>query len=338
MTELLNQEESGLVQDLRLSFSRISAFDQDGPKTLVEKKELSGEGVLMGGLIDMLLFEPDKVKDNYYIFEAKVPTATAKELADIITNNYNSMPSIPDVLKIIEVNGFWSSIKKETTLTNKFNNDDFWGYLKAVFESKDKQIVSKEDYIRAEELVEVLRTHKNSKERLDFPTEEESKYVQVKLDFNYKQFNFRGIVDLIVVNHTDKTIKFIDLKTGAPAAQMFSQSFVKYRYYLQALLYTIGAESFKREYSLEDYRLLPFEFLYISRYQKIPLVYEVPTTWELAALRGFTTKSGYKYKGLDQLIAEIDWHWTHKEFDLPMEIVMANGLIVINDDFIEVNE
>lgn len=338
MTELLNQEERGLVQDLRLSFSRISSFDQDGPSALVKRKELSGEGILMGGVIDLLLFEPDKVKDNYYVFTAKEPTAMSKVLADGIIANYTEIPSNKKILEMVETLGLWKSVTKEELIVAKFDNDDFKGYLKAVFESRNKTIISADDLTKAEDIVEILRTHENSKGLVDFPGEDEDKYVQLELDFNYKNFTFKGIVDLVIVDHKDKTIKFIDLKTGAPSAQLFSQSFTKYRYYLQALLYTIGAESFKEKYGLADYTVLPFEFLYISRYQRVPFVFEVPAKWQTAAKNGFSTKSGWHYKGLDQLLEEIEWHWTNKEFDLPMEMAIAEGRVIMNDDFIEVNE
>lgn len=338
MTELLNQEESGLVQDLRLSFSRISSFDQDGPSALVKRKELSGEGILMGGVIDLLLFEPDKFKDNYYVFTAKEPTAMSKTLADGIIANYTEIPSDKKILEMVETLELWKKITKEELIIAKFDNDDFRGYLKAVFESRNKTIISADDLEKAKEIVEVLKTHPHSKDLVDFPGEDENKYVQLELDFNYKQFAFKGIVDLVIVNHVDKTIKFIDLKTGAPYVQDFSKSFIKYRYYLQAILYSIGAKAFKEKYDLKDYRLLPFEFLYISRTQRIPFIYEVPLKWNMAAVNGFTTTAGYRYKGLDQLLEEIDWHWTHKEFDLPMDMATAQGKIVINDDFIEVNE
>lgn len=338
MTELLDQEERGLVQDLRLSYSRISSFDLEGPSTLVKRKELSGEGITMGGLIDLLLFEPDKFKSEYYVFRAKIPTATLKELSDVITTNYTEVPSREKVYDIAKQSNFWSSVVKEETYYKKFDNEDFWSYLKAVFESKNKTIVSVKDLEWAEQVVEVLKTHKDSKDIVAYPEENEDKYAQLELEFQYRQFAFKGLVDLVIVNHKDKTVRFIDLKTGAPKVEEFSKSFVKYRYYIQALLYVIGAGSFMEKYSLEGYTLLPFEFLYISRFQKIPLIYEVTPKWEDAALYGFTTTAGYKYKGLNELLDDIDWHWTNKEFDLPRDIVEAKGRVLINDNFIEINE
>lgn len=338
MKELLDQEESVLVEDLRLSFSRVSSFDQDGPSSLVKRKELSGEGITMGGLVDLLLFEPAKFETDYYVFKAKIPTATTKELADVITSNYTEIPLRRVVYDIAKDNGFWSSVVKEDTYYKKFDNDEFWDYLKAVYESKGREIVDEDTLGWAKSIVEVLQNHKNSKETLSFPDKTEEKYAQLELNFVYKQFAFKGIVDLVIVNHKNKTIRFIDLKTGKEDASNFSSSFVKYRYYLQALLYLIGADSFKEEYKLQDYTVLPFEFLYISRFQKIPITYKVSDKWIKGAINGFTTPAGYKYKGLNQLLDDIDWHWTNKEFDLPRELVEANGVIEIKDDFITVND
>lgn len=338
MTELFTLEEKGLVEDLRLSFSRVSSFDREGAITLIKKKVVSGEGVTIGGLVDLLLYQPEIFKENYYVFKAKIPTATSKELADIIIREHGEMLSKEQVLNIVRANGFWSKIVKEDTLIKKFDNDDFWDYLKAVFESKDKTIVTLEDIELAKELVSILKNHKNSKDIVAYPEEHESKYVQVELDFTYRQFSFRGIVDEIIVDHKEKTIKFIDLKTGSKNAESFIQSFVKYRYYLQALLYLIGSKEFIKQNKLEDYKLLPFEFLYIGRYERIPFNFVVSDKWIEAAKKGFTTKGGYKYKGLDELLDEIEWHWVNKEFNLPKQLAESKGVVEINSDFIEVNE
>jgi hypothetical protein len=336
MEELLHGK--GIVQDLRLSYSRISDFDQKGPHTLVERSKLSGEGITIGGLVDLLLFEPDKFKSNYYIFNAKVPTASLKDLADIITSGFNEIPDRTEVFHVAKGANLWSKVVKEDTYYNKFDTPDFWSYLKAVFESKGKTIVTPEDKELAESIVEVLKNHKYSKGIVAYPNKDEDKYVQLELNFTYNQFAFKGLVDLVIVNHKDKTIQFIDLKTGSNNATQFSSSFVKYRYYLQAALYRIGASSFISEYKLHGYKVLPFKFLYIGRFEKIPLVYKVTEKWHQAAINGFTTKAGYKYRGLDDLLDDIEWHWTNKEFNLTADIINNNGEVEINDDFIEISE
>lgn len=338
--ELLSKQngERSLVTDLRLSFSRVSGFDQDGPITLMHRRKVDNKGAEMGGIIDKLAFEPNAFKDTYYIFKASVPTGMAKTLADIILANYTEIPPRKKVYEIAKNANLWSSIVKEDVFYGKFDTKDFWDYLKASIESSNKQLISQEDLDQAEMVVEVLKTHKYSKGIMSFPQEHENKYAQVELEFRYKQFNFLGIVDLVVVNHTNKTIQFIDLKTGGKPASQFMNSFIKYRYYLQAALYQEGSKVFIEKYGLQDYKLLPFQILYISRFERLPLVFEVSQMWIDGAIKGFTTNGNYKHRGLDELVDLIDWHWTNKVFDLSKDIYEKDGLITLNSDFIKVNE
>ena len=337
--ELLSElGTNNLVTDLRLSFSRVSAFDQDGPLTLIHKRQVDNDGATMGGIVDTLAFEPAEFDKRYYVFNHSKPTATAGDLADVIIKEYTHIPNVEEVLSIVKANGFWSSTKKEETLIAKFDTPEFWGYVKAMLEVGERKLITEEEKESSQEIVTTLKSHPHSKEVMSYPLENEDKYAQVELEFTYKQFAFLGIVDLVIVNHKDKTVKFVDLKTGAKPALQFSNSFIKFRYYLQAALYTIGAKTFMEKYNIADYTLLPFEFLYISRFERVPLLYKVTEKWHNAALQGFTTTSGYRYKGLNELLDDIDWHWTNKVYSLSREVYQQKGIVQLNDDFITVNE
>lgn len=324
--------------DLRLSYSRLSDYDQKGPKTLIKRSDVSGEGVEMGGLVDLLLFTPEEVAKQYYVFDGEKPTATLLKLANIIIDNYVEIPSTEIIIGIIKTNNFWGKVVNEDVLISKFDVPDFWEFLKAEFNGKDKTIVSSDQLRQAEEIVEVLKNHEYSKSIVAFPEEHEDKYAQYSFEFEYKNAIFRGIIDLLYVNHDNKTIQAIDLKTGANSASDFSGSFVKYRYYFQEALYQKALEHIKELLGVTEYETLSFSFLYVSRYERIPLLYKVSQKWHDAAVKGFTTTSGYKYKGLDEVIDDITWHWNNKKFEFSREIYEQEGSVVLNDNFITVNE
>lgn len=324
------------VLDLKLSYSKLSSFIEGGAKALVKKKELTGDGVKEGGLIDCLLFTPDEMLNDYYIFDGIKPTATAGELCDLVFNLFTEIPTVDEVVEVSRRHGYWSKVVNPETYIKKFDTEDFWGYLKSQYSSKSKTIITTEQLQRAEEVVEILKSHAYSKAIVAFPTKTQSKYAQYKIEYRYKNVIFRGILDLLVIDHSAKTVQMIDLKTGAPVAEAFSQSFVKYRYYLQEAVYQHAFKKICEDLKLEGYTLLPFQFLYISRFEKLPLVYTVPQKWSEASVKGFTTKAGYVYKGMDQIISDITWHWTNQKFSLSRETYEKEGNLILNDDFIEV--
>lgn len=333
-----NTLKQGIVEDLRLSFSKVSAVDREGPRALIQKKKVEGEGVTIGGLTDTLLFEPSKVEERYYVFRFSKPTATAGELATIILENYIEKPSIEETIKIVKANKFWGSIKDPDKLLAKFNDQQFWGYIDAMYECGTREVITNEDLELANILCDILRTHNYSKDIVNSQDKDQDKYAQIKFDLEYRGFKFVGIIDMVVVNNKTKTIQLIDLKTGAGNAAEFTGSFMKYRYYFQAAIYQMACDYICTKLKLRGYTLLPFQFLYIGRYEKIPLLYTVSDKWIQAATKGFTTPSGYAFRGLEEVVDNIYWHWTNKEFNLTKELVESNGSITLKDDFITANE
>jgi hypothetical protein len=143
---------------------------------------------------------------------------------------------------------------------------------------------------------------------------------------------------LILIDHENQTVEFIDLKTGAGNGDEFISSFIKYRYYFQAALYMRVYQHIMEEYGIVGYTLLPFKFLYIGRKEKVPFVFEVSDKWIDAAFNGFVTLGGYEYKGINELLDEIKWHWQNKVFNMPKEAYENDGRMAIKDNFFSVND
>ena len=317
-----------------LSYSRLSDFDRNGPSVLIKKSDINGYGIKIGSIVDDLLLPPENYnfEDNYIVCDFEKPTATLGALTDIILENYTEIPDENKLLEICKTNNFWKNNKDETILS-KFN-DDFWNYLKVYIQGTQKTIISTADLEKSERLVESIK--QNNFTNYIFNNDFEN-INQFKIDFEYNDVRLKGIIDRIIIDHKNKTIQLIDLKTGKESALDFTNSFIKYRYYLQEAVYTKAFKHICKILKLKDYKLLPFQFLYIGRSERIPLVYTVSSKWHKAAIKGFNIKN-YKYKGLDELIEDVKWHFNKREFEIPREIYENQGNIILNDNFIEVNK
>ena len=319
------------VMELSLSYSRLSDFDRNGPRALLQRSLVSGDGVRIGSLVDDLSFDEESFDEKYHLFNGVKPTATTGKLCDIILNNYKKIPDKENILEIIKNNKFWSR-QKEESLINHFDNDEFYGYIDAQLKSKSKTLITTADLALANELKDILFSHEYSK---DIMTNDLENHDQFKFTINYKSFRFRGIIDKLVIDHKNKTVKIIDLKTGKNKASEFQNSFIKWRYYFQESIYMKSFKFICEKFNLKGYKLLPFEFLYISTSEKIPFIFQVTKKWHKAAIQGFETNSGYKYRGLDELLDNIKWHLTTRVFDMSKDIYESKGNILINDDFIK---
>lgn len=327
--ELFNVD---ITANLALSYSRLSDFDRNGPKALNKSRELdpNGEGIKIGSLVDDLLLNKGNFNKLYYLYDGTKPTATLGKLADIIFNNYKKIPSKNTILKVAQKNGFWMKWTEEKVISS-FDIPEFWNYLKAMYASKKKILVGSDDIELAKKLVEVLTTHAFSRHIFINGLEH---YNQFKFSIKYKGFILRGVMDKILIDHKNKLVYMIDLKTGKGPVEEFEASFIKWRYYLQEAVYVKAFSYLCETLGLKGYNLMPFKFLYISRTQQIPLSFTVTKKWHKAALNGFTTAGGWRYKGLDELIDDVRWHLDNKVFDVSKKVAESNGLIPLADDFI----
>lgn len=344
---MINEKESKLNQlldsveeiDLSLSYSKLSDFDRNGPMSLIRKSEVNGAGVKHGSLTDDLLVDnmtgSNLFEEKYYKFDGEKPSASLGTLCDIILKNYVEMPKdINVILIIVKLNKLWSNIKDENTLIKKFDIDEFWDYMNTMYEIGDRQIVTTQDYNDAIEAVSILKSHKFSKHILINNFEN---IYQYKFEIEYFGFKFRGILDLISIDHNKKEIYFTDLKTGKAPASEFEDSFIKWRYYFQEGIYRMAFNRIAYDLKLSDYKLKPFQFLYISKTEKIPFLFKVTEKWSKAAFTGFSI-GRYNYRGIDEIIDEIYWCWKNKEYVVPKYISDRNGVVDLKDNFIELNE
>jgi hypothetical protein len=336
LEKLLKDEET---IDLTLSYSRISDFDRNGPRALIRRSEESNDGMKHGSLVDDLL--TDKVtgsqiyKEKYYLYDGNKPTATLGFLCDIILKNYEKIPDIKTVLKIVKHNAFWNSTKDEDKLIAKFDLPEFWDYLNVMYLTTDKKVITTNDDLAAKEAVSILLNHEYSK-HLYF--NENENFYQLPFEIKYKNFKIRGILDRLSIDHKNKIVYMDDLKTGAGKGESFLKSFIDYRYYFQGAIYIKAFDFFCEKLNLKDYTLAPFKFIYLGKTEKVPFIFTFTDKWNNAAINGFTTLSGYKYSGLDECIDKIYYHWKNDKYEFSQEIYQNNGCLNLNDEFIKVNE
>ena len=311
LNQILNNNEE---IDLTLSYSRLSDFDRNGPQALIRKSDVENKGIKHGSIVNDLLVEKltgePLFSNRYYIYAENKPTAMLGQLCDIILNNYDKIPSLHDVLKIVKNNAFWNNITKEETLIAKFNTNEFWEYLKIQFKIKDKLVITFNEHLSAKNTVNTLLSHEYSK---DIFYNDFENYHELPFEIEYKGFKFKGILDIFQIDHKNKKVYMIDLKTGSGKSETFLKSFV-------------------------DYTLENFKFLFIGKSENIPIIFEFTEKWNQAAIKGFKTKSGYFYTGIDENLEKVYYHWKHNKYDFSKDVYEQNGCLILDDNFIEINE
>lgn len=325
-------ENDDVVRNPRISYSKVARFDKEGPKALVEKTKLTGIAISQGKLIDDIIAGVD-IKSKYYVLSIPKPTAQLGTLADAVVNWEEKDINNKEILKYVKEFDYWSNIKDDAKKILRFDNEEFWDYVDEMKNSKDKDIINALDLLEAREVATTLKTHNFSKHH--YINDYENIY-QYKIEFSYNNFNFLGYIDLLSIDHQKKRIYMKDLKTGTDPSIDFQKSFLKWRYYLQACIYSLAHEKIMKDLKLKGYKLMPFQFIYISRFEKKPLTWVMTPEWEAGALHGFNHK-GYTYRGLNELLREIEWHSHNKLYDYPMDVYLKKGSLFFNTNFLTIN-
>ncbi len=347
MSKLDILDEKETTHSLRLSYSRISKFASNGPRELNDetRTKLENKGTRYGKLVDILEADEDDFKEHYTVFDGEKPTAMAGQLADEIIDRRedykeNGLPTTAQVVDVARSLGLWKRVTNEDTFIGKFDTKVFWEYITAQLLAfkHNKELITMSDYLDAKETVAALKTHKHTSHIFDPQEEYIESYSQLELNFEYKNFKFLGFVDKVIIDHRNKTIRMIDLKTGSDPLYKFEGTFIKYKYYLQEAVYGKGVDYLKKKLGLEHYAVLPFQFVYIKRGVQTPIVYTVTPKWSKAALQGFVTEGGYTYEGLNPLLEDIAWHWQNKEFTYARRFVEGRGIVDLRDDFINLKQ
>ena len=341
----MNIEEEAYHAYPAWSYSMIAKYAKEGfaaIPTLHDKTEPT-PSMEFGSLFDSFITKGKATLDEYVVIEKEVPAAEKKalrSLADIC--NEPNMMAIPKetILKSCELSGY----KMDTNwgFDAKFKHlNEYEAYYRALVSGK--KVVSKTDWNDAVEMFKVFRNDPYLKELFGTKDTDDIEYIyqsQFLIDYTTESgetVKIKIMPDLIVVNHKDKTIQPVDLKTSSIPAWQFKENFLKFRYDIQANLYSdVLQVIIDNDDDYKDYAILPYLFSDISRSDKVPVTYEYNQLAE-DQLDGFTYYVGdktYHYKSWRKLLDEIlEYEKTQAVVPVNIKLQQPNNLLEVLNNY-----
>lgn len=310
-----------------LHYSLLSKVDQDVRRVIQEQDASKYQN--FGSIADKLLFERDDFFNEFYIIDFINPSDNIKAIVDDIWENVKDEED-PGTLenynmaifdKAKEIN--WGQSWKPETLLDKVikQGKEYFEKLKT---TQHLILITQEEYAEADRIVEMLKHHLFT-EHLFVPMDKNDsieRLYQAPFYAEIDGYQYKALLDYVVINHEDKVITPIDLKIMGQ--DKFTYDFKYYRYYLQAALY-----SDVLQYNYPDYKIENFQFL-IARRSNIsnPLRYTC-TDVDLAvgAFGGHYRRQ--PVKGYKQLTKEYIWHKQHDKWGDAKEIYDSEGVITL---------
>lgn len=349
------KETQDYYNNLALSQSELKLL-LDDPKKFKEFKDKQAQGIqensedakhfLLGSAIDCMLTSTDFLEEFHVSSLENKPSDNVRNIINSVFsmaiqkgNDREFTNFKSEILEACNNFEYYPNWKDETRVNKILENYQYWNDL---ILSEGKKVLSAEEYLTVRNIVASIKNHKFTREYFRKAGSELEIVYQLPIFFNHKTLDCKALLDMVIFNHSDKTIQPIDIKTTSRRTVHFPTSFRKYRYDIQAAWYTLALEYYKNNsifYS--DYKVLPFKFIVESTTDiGRPLVFTCSKEALYAGRYGIeesiqtrlifpneTIASGnkaLKYKGFEELLNEVI-KLRHTDYNYTFDIIEVDG-------------
>lgn len=247
----------------RISNSAIGWFLKKGPrylKDMLDGKEegISGKYLEKGTMIHMYLLQPDEFWQNYIVIDYEKPK-TAQQLA--FCERYHSSIEIIEDDKLLDAykSAYSGNNMSKDAMLKKAKEIyfKFAEYIEFLEKTDLYTIISFADLNMLKRIKENIENHKKANELLtDQPGLECNNEFHINWEAEKQGVSCKSLLDRCKIDHTNKKITIIDLKTTADVYN-FKHSVEEYDYYRQIAFYILALTWYMKEegYDIDEYDL-----------------------------------------------------------------------------------
>ena len=292
---------------------------------ILKERELKTDKHLVEGkLLHLLLLQPEKLHDEFSIVPTKVPSESLKKVLKLIPNHTQEkeLSNVDDtvILDCLHEVNLYQSLKDTDKRVAKVRTTECEDYYAFMCNTSGKDIIDNDMLAKATERVEILKANKDVMSLMedivtDFEMDPIEAYNEKYLECKLKDYRFglKGYIDRYIVDHDKKEVTIVDLKTTSKGLDKFAETMDYYNYWIQAVIYSTLVIK-NNEKDISNYRI-NYKFVVIDNYDQV-YVFDVSNN----------TKS-YWYRGFVDVLKQIDYHYTNRDYTLPYEFAMNNVIL-----------
>jgi len=283
----------------------------------------------------MMMTDPEQLDKTFYISLLKRPGGLMSKFIEKLPPGLTENHEVSYYQKAYDFSGYGMNIRAViANLWKKKENAEFYNELAR---SKGKKVLSAEEYETALLCKKELLTNPCTKEYFNgrtkvlyqLPIYFKVIKEQIELPWHYG----KGMLDMLVINHAEKTIEIIDIKTTRKGADEFPYAFLAYGYYIQAYFYWYAVKELLAGKAVSP--AFPSKLLEeVKTYTvKAPLFMVVPKVeGKRALLYSLTDEDMQKIyegtpsmEGICSLLDRWVFHNETREWEFPTEVYKNNG-------------
>jgi hypothetical protein len=337
------------------SYSTLKVFIEDRRRyhrkfvlrDVIEEEE--SKYITFGSLVDCIKFTPEEVENRFSVSIAQPPTGqygkfvdqlmkvtiqsinengeVTRELEDMMLEAYNNIK--------FDRNGNVVDFKRDSfeVVKSKFVGTELELHYRQLRESYGKTIIEIGDIEKAQAVVMELNSNPVTREIMTCMNSERFTVLDQfpiigTFELAGEDYPIKCLVDRIIIDHELRKIRIYDLKTVWDNEGEFMSNYFKYKYYIQAALYTYLVVQWKS--GIDDickYRVICPEFITAeSGNYKSPLIYRTTIRNYLQGMNGFWIKGKY-YPGVKKAISDLIWHKQTGIWNISKDAYENNGII-----------
>ena len=241
--------------------SNVAAFNE---------KENEIEAYKFGNLIDTILTHPEDFEKLYYVSITQKQLTPSQEtivtsLVETYGTTYKNLLDIPDE-NLIDIARSLNMYRTygDDKLLEIIKNENCISEYSCRVEGLGKIIISKQMLDDAQHRVSELLEDQRAKNIFWWNANNDIE-VLFQSKFIDEEENLKAMVDVLYIDHAKKIIRPYDVKTSSMNTYDFNKAFIKFRYDIQADLYSYLIRKFicyHKEF--QEYKILPFCFIVLA--------------------------------------------------------------------------
>lgn len=324
-----------------MSYSRLSKL-ADSPQAY--RASLAGEddspAMSLGSAIDLMLTNLDNFDKEIYVMSAEKPGS------DMMRSYCEVLALTGDEVQAHTASKYQISLERTK---DKFEKEGK-NYYDALIQAGDRKIIDVEQMFKANQIVNTLKANQFTKRYF-----EPNDHIMFQVPLTWEEditilddpekttrIQFKGILDIVEIDHQNRIITPIDLKTGE---EPFRKAFFKYKRYLQGAMYK-RAIMFNQD-KIDSYTVANPKFIYADTNLVYPPViytmsdldvmvgtyglnYMMVINKEEDGINNDRYLDRFRYKGYRQLAAEMDWHNRMDAWEYSYDVYQNKGEIEID--------
>lgn len=302
--------------DKALSYSTLARYEREGFNNLDKLFDrVETPSLTFGSAVDSIITGGQKEFDERFMVAEfpSIPDSIIKIVKSLYKQYAGENRSLLDIsdnsiIRETESQGYQMNWKPETRA--KVIKEKGSEYYNLLFVAGDRCILDTKTYQDVCNAVRALKESESTKFYFaeDNPFDDIERFYQLKFKGKFDGITYRNMADLIIVNHKEKWIKPVDLKTSSHTEWDFYKSFVDWRYDIQARLYwTIIRQNMDKDEYFKDFKLLDYDFIVVNRRTLTPLVWTCPFTQALGTLT-FGEGGHIKYRSPFEIGEELHYY------------------------------